>query len=259
MTGSGRGSLQGQVAVVTGAGSGIGRAIALRFSEEGARTLLVDTDRSGLDALTAEIVGLGGESHDCCASVDDELAASAAIADILERWGRIDSLVAVAGISVGGQALQTSLADWDKVFSVNVKGTFIWCKAVLPQMCRQGAGSVVTVASQLALAGGRNNASYVASKGAILSLTRSLALDYADRGVRANALVPAAIDTPMLRRSFKRQADPGAAEQRAKLRHPLGRFGVPEEVAAAALFLASAESSFTTGGTLTVDGGWLAA
>lgn len=259
MTDARSGSLQDHVCVVTGAGSGIGRAVALRFAGEGARTLLIDTDRAGLDALSAEIDRLGAEAHACCASVDDEAAAGAAVAAILERWGRVDSLVAVAGISVGGQALQTSLADWDKVFSVNVKGTFVWCKAVLPQMCRQGAGSIVTVASQLALAGGRNNASYVASKGAILSLTRSLALDYADKGVRANALVPAAIDTPMLRRSFKRQADPAAAEQRARARHPVGRFGLPEEVAAAALFLASTESSFTTGGTLTVDGGWLAA
>jgi NAD(P)-dependent dehydrogenase (short-subunit alcohol dehydrogenase family) len=259
MTASPRGRLEGHVSIITGASSGIGRAVALRFAKEGARTLLVDTDRKGLDDLASELGALGAEVQTCCASVDDEAAAAAAVAAMIGRWARIDSLVTVAGISVGGQALQTSLADWDKVFSVNVKGTFVWCKAVLSQMCQQGAGSIVTVASQLALAGGRNNASYVASKGAILSLTRSIALDYAEQGVRANALVPAAIDTPMLQRSFKRAADPAAAQQRAKSRHPLGRFGSPEEVAGAALVLASTESSFTTGGTVTVDGGWLAA
>jgi 2-keto-3-deoxy-L-fuconate dehydrogenase len=251
--------MHNHVSVITGASSGIGRAVALRFAAEGARTLLVDTDTAGLEALADEIGRFGVDAQICAASVDDDATANSAVAAIVERWHRVDSLVAVAGISIGGQALQTSLADWDKVFSVNVKGTFVWCKAVLPQMCRQGTGSIVTVASQLALAGGRNNASYVASKGAILSLTRSLALDYAEKGVRANALVPAAIDTPMLQRSFNRQADPTAAQERAKARHPIGRFGSPEEVASAALFLASTESSFTTGGTLTVDGGWLAA
>ncbi|HVZ44876.1 MAG TPA: glucose 1-dehydrogenase [Ramlibacter sp.] len=259
MTVSREGRLQGHVSVITGASSGIGRAVALRFAREGARTLLVDTDRAGLDEVAREIGRVDAEARTVCASVDDEAAATAAVGDTVGRWGRIDSLVAVAGISVGGQALQTSVADWDKVFSVNVKGTFVWCKAVLSPMCEQGAGSIITVASQLALAGGRNNASYVASKGAILSLARSIALDYAERGVRANALVPAAIDTPMLQRSFKRAPDPAAAEQRAKARHPVGRFGTPQEVAAAALFLASGESSFTTGGTLAVDGGWLAA
>jgi 2-keto-3-deoxy-L-fuconate dehydrogenase len=259
MTASRACRLQGHVSVITGASSGIGRAVAIRFAAEGARTLLVDTDRAGLDDLAREIGRLDIETHTCCATVDDEVAATAAIREIVGRWQRVDSLVAVAGISVGGQALRTSVGDWDKVFSVNVKGTFVWCKAVLSPMCEQAGGSIVTVASQLALAGGRNNASYVASKGAILSLTRSIALDYAERGIRANALVPAAIDTPMLQRSFKRAPDPAAAEQRAKSRHPVGRFGTPEEVAAAALFLASTESSFTTGGTLTVDGGWLAA
>jgi NAD(P)-dependent dehydrogenase (short-subunit alcohol dehydrogenase family) len=247
------------VAVVTGAASGIGREVALRFAREGARTVLVDQDADGLTQLSADIRAGGGETIVACGSVDNGVTVAATVEETLRQWSRIDSLIAVAGISVGGIATQTSEADWDRIFSVNVKGTFLWCKAVLPSMMKQRSGSLVTVASQLALSGGRNNASYVASKGAILSLTKSLALDYASYGIRANALVPAAIETPMLRRSFKRQADPAEAEQRAVARHPMGRLGRPEEVAAAALFLASGESTFTTGGMLAVDGGWLAA
>jgi NAD(P)-dependent dehydrogenase (short-subunit alcohol dehydrogenase family) len=251
--------LKNHVAVVTGAASGIGREVALRFATEQARVVIVDQDTAGLTTLAAQIRAGGGETLVSCGSVDDQASVSSTIDETLRQWSRIDSLVAAAGISVGGIATQTSEADWDRVFSVNVKGSFLWCKGVLPTMMRQKSGSLITVASQLALAGGRNNASYVASKGAILSLTKSLALDYASYGIRANALVPAAIETPMLRRSFKRQADPDEAERRAVARHPLGRLGRAEEVAAAALFLASDESAFTTGGMLAVDGGWLAA
>jgi 2-keto-3-deoxy-L-fuconate dehydrogenase len=251
--------LKDHVAVITGAASGIGREVALRFAAEGARTVIVDQNIQGLAALAGQIEAGGGQTLVSCGSVDDAANVAATIDNALHRWSRIDSLVTVAGISVGGIATQTSEADWERVFSVNVKGTFLWCKGVLPSMMQRRSGSLVTVASQLALAGGRNNASYVASKGAILSFTKSLALDYAPYGIRANALVPAAIETPMLRRSFARQADPAEAELRAVARHPLGRLGQPHEVAAAALFLASEDSAFTTGGTLTVDGGWLAA
>jgi 2-keto-3-deoxy-L-fuconate dehydrogenase len=184
---------------------------------------------------------------------------SRAVEAVRRRWHRVDCLVTSAAISTGGIATATSDADWDRVFSINVKGTFLWCKAVLPHLAKQGGGSIITIASQLALSGGRGNASYVASKGAVLSLTRSIALDYAAQGVRCNALVPAAIETPLLRRSFQRQPDPAAAEARSIDRHPLGRFGRTEEVASAAVFLASDESSFTTGAILPVDGGWLAA
>jgi 2-keto-3-deoxy-L-fuconate dehydrogenase len=125
-------------------------------------------------------------------------------------------------------------------------------------MLRSGHGSIVTVASQLALAGGRGNAVYVASKGAVVSLTRAVALDHAEDGIRANALLPGAIDTPMLRASLERQSQPAAARERSLARHPMRRFGHPEEVARAALFLASDDSSFTTGALIPVDGGWLA-
>lgn len=251
--------LLGQVCIITGAASGIGRAIAERFIAEGAKVALFDRDQN---LLAETVAGLRRPSSDvisAAGSVDTPGAADDMAAAALKRWSRIDCVVTAAGMSVGGIASETSEETWDSVFSVNAKGTFLWCKAALPTFIAQRRGSIITVASQLALSGGRGNASYVASKGAVISLTRSLALDYAAMGIRANALVPAAIDTPLLRRSFARNSDPAAAEARSIARHPLGRFGTAAEVAATAVFLASDESSFTTGVCLPVDGGWLAA
>jgi NAD(P)-dependent dehydrogenase (short-subunit alcohol dehydrogenase family) len=249
--------LFGQVCVVTGAASGIGRAIAERFLSEGARVAFFDLDPTTLAETIGEVRSEQNDVISAIGSVDDASAVSDTINAVLARWSRIDTLVTAAGVSFGGIATDTTEENWDRVFSVNVKGTFLWCKAVLPSLVARKSGSIITVASQLALTGGRGNAAYVASKGAVISLTRSLALDYAAHGVRVNALVPAAIETPLLRRSFARQADPAAAEKRSAARHALGRFGQPSEVAAAAAFLASNESSFTTGALLPVDGGWL--
>jgi NAD(P)-dependent dehydrogenase (short-subunit alcohol dehydrogenase family) len=139
-----------------------------------------------------------------------------------------------------------------------VTGTFIWIRECLRPMTAQGRGSIVTIASQLARAGGRGNAAYVTSKGAVVALTKSVALDYVDRGVRCNAILPGATDTPLLRRSFGRQPDPDAARARSLARHPMGRFGDVRDIASAALYLASDESAFVTGIELPVDGGWLA-
>jgi NAD(P)-dependent dehydrogenase (short-subunit alcohol dehydrogenase family) len=155
--------------------------------------------------------------------------------------------------------LTTSPEDWDAVFRTNVGGTWLWARAVIPAMQEEGGGSIITTASQLALAGGARSSAYIAAKGAILSLTRTMALDFAEDGIRVNAVVPGAIDTPMLARGWGRNADPEAAKAKSRARHAMGRFGRPEEVAEAVLFLASNASAFTTGTTLAVDGGWLAA
>lgn len=251
--------LEGQVSVVTGGGSGIGAATAHLFAREGARVAVVDRDGGTAERTAAAIRDGAGDAFAVVSDVGDPEASLAGAASVLERWGRIDSLVAAAGASRGGTVLTTDPADWDAVFRTNVGGTWLWCRAVLPAMQRAGRGAIVTVASQLALAGGRGNSAYIASKGAILSLTRTMALDFADAGVRVNAIAPGAIDTPMLRRSFARRPDPDVAEAVSKARHAMRRFGRAEEVAEAALHLASAASSFTTGTTLVVDGGWLAA
>jgi 2-keto-3-deoxy-L-fuconate dehydrogenase len=166
--------------------------------------------------------------------------------------------VCAAGISVGKALADTSEEDWDRVFAVNARGTFLWFKAVLPGMLERGGGSLIAIASQLAVAGPRSNCAYAASKGAVVSLVKSVALDYADRGIRANALLPGATETPLLERAFARSGDPQTARETLRKRHPAGRFGRPEEIAAAALFLASDGSSFVTGAALPVDGGFLA-
>ena len=218
---------------------------------------LVDTNDAGLDETAAAIAAAGGSSHKLLQDVTDGAAALRAAAELKQSWGTLDVLVTCAAMSVDGNVGTVSEEDWDRVFAVNVKGTFLWCKAVLPHMVQARRGSIVTVASQLAFCGGRDNAAYVTSKNAVLGLTRALALDYADQGVRVNVLVPGAIETPRLERYVNRFADPVAARERSRQRHPLGRFGKAEEVARAALFLASDESSFTTGAPLILDGGWL--
>lgn len=251
--------LDGQVAVVTGGGSGIGAATARLLAREGARLAIVDRDAAGADATVTAIREAGGEAVGLVSDVGDPAASQADAEIVLERWGRIDILVAAAGFSVGGTVVTTDPADWDAVMRVHVGGTWLWSRAVIPAMQRQGGGAIVTVSSQLALAGGRGNSAYLAAKGAILSLTRTMALDFAADGIRVNALVPGAIDTPLLRRGFGRQPNPEGAEAASRERHALRRFGRAEEVAEAALFLAGPSSSFTTGTTLAVDGGWLAA
>lgn len=244
------GRLAGRVAVVTGAASGIGRAVSERFSGEGATVAAVDLDEAGLGRL-------GGDVVTFAADVTDEERAAWIVAEVAERLGPPDILVPAAAVAVGGTVITTTSADWRRVFAVNVDAVHLWCRAVLPGMIARGRGAIVTIASQRALSGGRGNASYVASKGAILGLTRALALDHVADGIRVNCLIPGAIQTPFFERSLARQPDPEAAREASRLRHPMHRFGTPEEVAAAALHLASDEASFTTGAMLAVDGGWL--
>ena len=251
--------LAGTVAIVTGGGSGIGAATARLFAREGARIALIDRDREGVETVAAAIGRDGGEALHRVSDVGDPASSGADAAAVMARFGRIDILVAAAGFSCGGTVETTDPADWDAVFRANVGGTWLWSRAVIPAMREAGGGAIVTTASQLALGGGRGNSAYVAAKGAILSLTRTMALDLAPDRIRVNALVPGAIDTPLLRRSFGRAADPAAVEAASVARHPLGRLGRAEEVAEAALFLASPASAFTTGTHLAVDGGWLAA
>jgi NAD(P)-dependent dehydrogenase (short-subunit alcohol dehydrogenase family) len=251
--------LDRRIAIVTGGGSGIGRATALLFASEGAAIAVVDRDEAGATTTVAEIELAGGNAFALACDVGEPAEVEAVAARILERTGGIDILVTAAGFSCGGTVETTSPEDWDAVFRTNVGGTWLWARAAVPAMRARGGGAIVTFASQLALAGGRGNSAYIAAKGAILSLTRTMALDFAADGIRVNAIAPGAIDTPMLARGFGRQADPDTAREASRRRHALGRFGEAREIAEAALYLASDAASFTTGTTLPVDGGWLAA
>jgi NAD(P)-dependent dehydrogenase (short-subunit alcohol dehydrogenase family) len=252
------GRLAGRVAIITGGGSGIGAEAALLFGAEGAAVAIVDRDPAQLAVAERGLAARGVPVLARCSDVADEAAVAADLEAVLARFGRVDVLLAAAGFSSGTAVPDTALDAWDAVIRANLTGSFLWSRAVLGPMRAARRGAIILVGSQLAFAGGRSNAAYLAAKGGVVSLMQSMAVDHAAEGIRVNAVIPGAIDTPLLRRSFARSANPAEAEARSVARHPLGRLGQPHEVAQAALFLASDDASFTTGACLRVDGGWLA-
>ena len=250
--------LTDRVALITGAASGIGRATAALFAEEGASLVLADVDAEGLANCAASLQG--GETYSRAADVGQASEVEALVAAGLERFGRIDILCNIAGRSSFGDVLETSEEVWDQILVSNLKSVFLCSRAVLPGMIERGRGSIVNAGSVWGLAAGSHAAAYCASKGGILSLTRSMAVDYATHGIRVNAICPGGVDTPMLDRYANAlpNVSPAAARRILATTHPLGRLAEPIEVARAALFLASDDSSFVTGSNLVVDGGFLA-
>lgn len=243
--------LAGKVTYVTGAASGIGLACAKRFAAEGA--VVVGADLNTTEAWT-EVEQAAPAAGFHTLDVRDEAAQLAVAADIVARHGRIDAVVTAAGVAGGGFVHQLSVEDWQFVQDVNIKGTFLTAKAVLPAMLEQRSGSIVTVASVEGLEGCEGGSTYNASKGAVVLLTKNLACDYGAAGIRANAICPGFIDTPMFRSVVSNLP---YADQ-IKAQHKLGRFGRPEEIAGAALFLVSDDASFVSGVALPVDGGYVA-
>jgi NAD(P)-dependent dehydrogenase (short-subunit alcohol dehydrogenase family) len=248
--------LDGKVAFITGAASGIGAACALRFAQEGARLAGFDLKEPAGGDWT-EAARLAPDACFATGDVRDEAALAAAVAAARARLGRIDVLVNSAGVAGGGPVHLIAVEEWDRVVDVNLKGTFLASRAVLPVMLEQRSGSIVHLASIEGLEGFEGGSAYNASKGAVVLLMRNMAMDYARCGIRVNAICPGFVETPLLQSVVDL---PGLEEMRARIRdaHQLGRFGRASEIANAALFLACDESSFVTGHALVVDGGYTA-
>jgi NAD(P)-dependent dehydrogenase (short-subunit alcohol dehydrogenase family) len=253
------GRLDDRVCLVTGAGSGIGRETTIRFVQEGARVAVADIDGDAA-AETVALASGATDRADAAApillDVTDAASCEAATAQVLGRWGRIDVLFNNAGIAGVGTVEETSLELWERVMAVNVRGVFLVARAVLPAMVAAHSGSIINMSSTIAEIGLARRASYAASKGAVLALTRQMQADYAQYGIRVNALLPGTIHTPFVDRYLAESYDdPVAGLETLKARQLTGDLGRPADVAAAALFLASDESRFVLGSGLFVDGG----
>jgi NAD(P)-dependent dehydrogenase (short-subunit alcohol dehydrogenase family) len=246
----------GKVAIVTGGATGIGEATARKLAASGATVVIFDIDRDAGQRSAAVIVTRGAicDFFPCDISVSAEV--SQAVDAVVTKYGSIDILVSNAGIQLYGDAVTTTEEDWDRLMGVNLKGCFLISKFVVPHLLKR-SGAIVIVGSVQSMTAISNSVSYVASKHGLLGLTRAMALDYAQKGIRVNCVCPGAIDTPMLRWAAGLSGDPEQVIETCNRMHPVGRIGKAEEVADAIVYLASPMASFITGAALLVDGGML--
>jgi NAD(P)-dependent dehydrogenase (short-subunit alcohol dehydrogenase family) len=251
--------LKGKVAIVTGGANGMGRATAVLFAREGAAVVVGDVDEAAGADLVREVEQAGGRMTFRRCDVSKEADVAALVATAERTYGKLDTIFNNAGIEQPVTP-STDVTEelFDRVIGINLKGTFFGCKHAIPALLRNGGGTIVNNSSVSAFANVGGNISYASSKGAVMSLTRVLAIEYAGRNIRVNAINPGVIDTEMNRRNKARADDPAAVEAKWKQITPLGRMGTGEEIAQTVLYLASDQSSFTTGIGLLIDGGRVA-
>jgi len=254
--------LDGKTALVTGAGSGIGQEIALLFARQGATVVVMDRDQAAAEGTAERIKAAGGGASVEVGDVVDEAQVERVFSSAVGRHGRLDVVVNNAGVSHVGNILETSLEDWERVMGVNARGVFLCARAAVRQMLAQApaGGSIINIASVAGLIGIERRLPYCTSKGAVIALTRSIAVDFATTGIRANAICPGTVQTPFVEGYLARNFAGREDEVRAQLhaRQPVGRMGRPDEIAAAALYLAADEAVFVTGSAMVIDGGWTA-
>jgi len=251
------GRLKGKSCVVTGAAFGIGRATAIRFAEEGARLVVTDIQEAPVRALTEELRGNEAEVEAVAGDISVPDDARRMIGAAVDRYGRLDVLVANAGIIPLGDVLESTVEDWEQVMAVDGRGMWLTCKYAVEAMLQTGGGAIVCLSSISGLAGQKRQSTYGPAKFVATGITKHLAIEWADRGIRVNAVAPGTIRTERVKRLPE---EPGGVEylQAIEKMHPMGRIGEPSEVAAAIVFLASDDASFITGVVLPVDGGYLA-
>ena len=259
--------LKDKVAIVTGSGSGIGKAAAIHFASQGAKVVCADIDLESASKTVALISSIKGLAHSVRADVSNQQSSLCMVAETIEQFGKVEILYANAGIHLPGSLANTRLQDWEQVMSINLAGVWLSNQAVIPQMLNQGYGSIINQSSISALCGFPGSAAYAASKGAIVSLTRQAAVEYAKRGIRINAICPGAINTPLLAKRYEQRMDGNAhlhslgkeTSRDAAKKYPMKQIGSADDVAHLAVFLASDESRWITGAIFPVDGGYTSA
>ena len=249
---------QSAVAVVTGAAVGIGQATLIAFAREGARVALVDRDLERGQSLVDELRRDGHDALAIKADVASDSDVRAMIQQVVDQWGRLDILVNNAGVYLQGDVTQTSLEDWERIMRINVTGAFLCSKYAAPIMIAQKRGVIVNVASEAGLVGIKGQVAYNVSKGAMIALTRSCAVDLAEYGIRVNSVCPGTTATPLVEAAVNRAPDPAAARRHLEQIRPANRLGTPQEIASAILYLASDEAAYATGAILSIDGGYTA-
>jgi NAD(P)-dependent dehydrogenase (short-subunit alcohol dehydrogenase family) len=248
--------LSGMVTLVVGAASGIGRSTALLFAKEGAAVVAADVSEA-VHETAARMKENGGKALSLQADVSLAEGCATMVEAAENHFGGLHGVVHSAAFSAGGTVTTLREEDWHRIIAVDLTSAFYLGRAAIPVLARGNGGSIVFVSSQLGLVGTRNHVGYTAAKGALINLTRSMALDHAEQGIRVNCLCPGPVETPLLQRSFERCPEPDAARREWMSRVPLGRFGSPEEIAQGALFLVSPAASFVTGTALVMDGGFV--